>query len=112
QTTCISGHCIAQCSGGKQLCSGVCRNTTTEPQNCGACGHVCGAGLTCVNGQCQVKCPLGYSSSCSGHVGECIDLRFDPQNCGVCGHVCPSFCNNGQCVGACPMGQSACGLLC
>lgn len=51
--------------------------------NCGACGAVCEATGTnvegaCVEGACEARCTLGF--------GDCNrDLPSDPSHCGVCG---------------------------
>ena len=33
------------CKGSEKNCGGVCRDTTSDNQNCGACGVACGAKL-------------------------------------------------------------------
>lgn len=45
----------ATCGGGNICCGdlGICTNTDTDPDNCGACGKACsGATPACVNGAC------------------------------------------------------------
>ena len=52
---------VCTCNGGPactagQLCCQTpagCTNIQTDAQNCGACGHKCAAGKTCVSGACQ-----------------------------------------------------------
>jgi hypothetical protein len=39
--------------GGRMLCGGVCVDTTTSDQNCGACGMACPAGRSCRGGVCR-----------------------------------------------------------
>jgi len=70
--TCVNGACTGKCSQGETQCSGnsietcdgtgnfavsqtcpvaccnsQCIDTTSDTQNCGTCGNVCGAGLSC-----------------------------------------------------------------
>jgi len=71
--------------------------------NCGYCGHVCGEGWKCVNGQCVQTC--GDSGTiCSPNQkccdGSCVDVTSDPGNCGSCGHECDEgdICISGSCT--------------
>ena len=52
--TCGAGY--ADCDGNK-LSNGCETNTNTDPNSCGNCGNVCGAGLQCVNGACTTCNP-------------------------------------------------------
>jgi hypothetical protein len=40
------------CASGLALCNGSCTDTTSNPSNCGSCGHVC-QNTTCTNGACD-----------------------------------------------------------
>jgi hypothetical protein len=44
------------CPAGFKSCAGICKDVSRDVNNCGYCGHVCGIGKTCSNGQC---CPKG-----------------------------------------------------
>jgi hypothetical protein len=95
--TCVGGRCVAKCQAGQARCGTTCRNLTSDPQACGACGTVCAAGGECLNGNCV--CEPGFQP-CSG---QCVRTQSDSDNCGECGQVCPaSFrtCLFGDCCTA------------
>jgi hypothetical protein len=73
-----------KCKGGTAKCGKQCVNTTSDEENCGTCGHACGARTTC----------------CSG---ACVDTAVDENNCGECGNECEpdGSCQGGECVLAC-----------
>jgi hypothetical protein len=52
------------CAAGHTDCDGVCVEVVTDPDNCGACGHVCASGM-CVGG------------SCGSHTDGSTDARRD-----------------------------------
>lgn len=89
--TCQGGAC--QCPNGGKLCSGVCVDTSTDPNNCGACGEGCYGGTSCQGGTCV--CPSGLSL-CKG---SCTDLQTDPFNCSGCDVACAvgQTCDAGVC---------------
>ena len=68
---------------GQVRCRGACVFLSSDPNNCGACGHVCPGGHLCVNGTCQ-ECPQSYQTLCGG---TCTDVSWDSNNCGACGNV-------------------------
>src|SRR5438128_457448 len=43
---------VCNCPDQQVACSGTCRAVNTDPQNCGKCGTVCGAGTMCLFGAC------------------------------------------------------------
>jgi hypothetical protein len=61
--------------------------------SCGACGHRCGTGELCLDGDC---CPAGRISC----AGECVDPLTNKNHCGGCGNECPGRddCEGGMCV--------------
>jgi stigma-specific protein Stig1 len=108
---------------GKTLCNGACVDPSTDPANCGACGHRCEGdqeclGGTCLGGDCRLECgdrsrwpnrPLDAPGAtagvcCNRPGGEeprgCTDLATDNWNCGGCGVTCEpnTRCQKGQCV--------------
>ena len=100
------------CTSDLALCSDRCTSLATDPANCGACGHACGAGESCYAGACF--CP--FTTTCSD---ACVDLASDPGNCGVCGYACPgtSVCTTPDggattCAASCAAGQTACRRAC
>ncbi len=101
------------CPQGELACNGKCTAVLTDVNNCGTCGHPCGAGGACSLGQCGCA---GGLATCAG---VCTDLATDPANCGACGTTCTSagpFCatSNGAtgCAASCAPGQTACGHAC
>lgn len=95
-----------KCQAGTTLCGDLCRDTSINPDHCGACGAACPAGQMCRNGACvactcEPACPVGQIR-CNG---VCVNSQSSSANCGTCGHVCPSgqTCVSGvcqQCPGA------------
>jgi hypothetical protein len=84
-------------------CGGTCTDTTTDRNNCGACGNVCGSAHTTAvscNGTCQLTCEAGYAH-CSGNPSDGCETNTatDNDNCGTCGTTCSGgqFCANGSC---------------
>lgn len=59
---CVSGNCqFSQCVGSYADCNndqtdGCEVDTANDPNNCGSCGNVCGAGQTCTDGACTTDC--------------------------------------------------------
>jgi hypothetical protein len=102
------------CTADQILCGESCTAVSTDPGNCGACGHACAAGEWCTGGTCL--CPDGRTS-CGG---VCADLSSDPAHCGGCGTVCDSalVCTTNDagttsCAGACAgTGQTECERAC
>src|SRR5262249_4034846 len=53
-----AGQTVTSCPMGQTLCSGVCVNGSSDPNNCGGCGINCAVnkpGSACSGGSCQ--CP-------------------------------------------------------
>jgi hypothetical protein len=101
---CASGLCLPVVCTGNQGCAApdgnagmccdtagglVCKDLSTDPQNCGGCNFVCSSGQTCVAGVCS-----GAQSPCRG--GR-FDAWCDPS--GVTAAVC---CAGGECKLGCP----------
>jgi hypothetical protein len=71
----------ASCPASTVVCSGVCADTTSTPEHCGACGVACEAGKTCTAGTCVCN---GTTQCDDG----CFDLSTDAQHCGDCAKSC------------------------
>jgi hypothetical protein len=112
-TTSDTGADGSVCTGGQISCNGACVTSTSDPNNCGSCGHSCGdAGLVCSNGNCTFAgcdADAGQSQCPSG----CVLLQTDSDNCGSCGVTCGGLtpvCNAGVCSSAgCGAGSTFCG---
>jgi hypothetical protein len=74
-----SGTCTPQCATALSCCSGHCVNAANDPQNCGACGNVCGGSTPFCLGQCM-------ATPCKLDAGAC-----GGESC--CGYGC---CGQGQ----------------
>jgi Stigma-specific protein, Stig1 len=99
----LCGSCgaVVCCATGTTCCNGTCTSLSSDPHNCGACGHVCAAAAPyCNQGVCiSNPCP-GGGMLCGG---ACIDTNWDALNCGGCNIRCnpQDFCSFGVCEGYC-----------
>ncbi len=98
----LDGGGLMSCQLGLTLCGDACADLTRDYENCGGCGKVCGAALSCIEGQCTEPCPTGQKLC----LGQCVSVGSDLENCGACGVSClPSqVCRSGAC--ACPNAQT------
>ena len=94
---CNNGNCGFVCKVGFGNCDGQpgngCEiNLNTDKNNCGACGRVCGANLTCTNGVCVNANP------CRGVAGGAILAAMGTPMYGACwylsatGRTCDAVC--------------------
>jgi hypothetical protein len=85
---CINGRCEYWCVDGADYCDGTCSFLDSDPDNCGACGHVCDGFEYCVGGVCQSNCipycPPGWCGD-DGCGGRCP--------CTGIGEYCPAYSN-------------------
>ena len=114
--TCEHNHCYeacdtqTPCSGGATCCQvnghGICIDTRTDPDNCGACGAPCRTAdhaeeLSCSLGVCLVKtCEEDYEDCDADPLNGCeANLTSDRLHCSGCGHACGagSECSDGAC---------------
>jgi hypothetical protein len=119
---CTSGYCAGACPSGETTCSGApttCVNLSSDPANCGVCGHACVGGQGCNQGTCVANCggvlngsSGNCGSDCSGCPGTaacgggCAYTATDVNNCGACGAACVpgQTCTGGSCVPVCTGG--------
>ena len=94
------------CAPGLLNCRDECLDASSDPLNCGACGHACPAGVDCTSGQCV--CPAG-GNACGD---ACVDMQTNTNNCGACGSKCATgaSCSGAQCQ--CPGGHTDCNGAC
>ncbi len=109
------------CAQSGKACNGICEETQTDTQNCGACGNNCQnlANVTassCGAGQCSLICNAGFGACNPSSAGCTTDLTSDVNNCGACGNKCQvangtSTCQSSACTAAtCNTGFTACGF--
>jgi hypothetical protein len=89
---------FGDCSTDFATCTGVCRFTAGDDNNCGACARACTGGQTCTAGACA--CAMGQTFCGTGAAARCVTTATDSTNCGMCGRVCPSgsSCSAGTCA--------------
>jgi hypothetical protein len=96
---CSGGACqVASCQSGFGNCDGNAANgcetvLATNPNNCGACGHVCAVAHgtpACGAGACQVgACAVGFADCNQNAADGCeTAVSSDAANCGACGAAC------------------------
>ena len=109
--------CLNRCAKQNMVCSRECVDATSDPNNCGNCGNVCGSGQTCCNGTClNGPCLVGIGDTCDVSAdcasaltccgSSCVDTSTDPNNCGGCGADGTEYaCGPG---GSCKSGTCRC----
>src|SRR5262249_4042122 len=93
---CVSGLCTYDCVAGAVDCDGTCTFLESDPDNCGACGNICGGSTPyCSQGACT-DCGGFGAAICNG---VCVDIFSDALNCGACGRQCAAneYCSFGHC---------------
>jgi hypothetical protein len=115
-STCAGGACAITCTAPFLDCNGKAddgceADPSTDPQNCGSCGHACpGATPYCVAGQCTSNCTLTLCT------GACVNTQTSLANCGGCGTACPQpaggngtpSCAAAKCTYTCASGYANC----
>ncbi|HLK35557.1 MAG TPA: hypothetical protein VKU41_02310, partial [Polyangiaceae bacterium] len=124
-SVCTASSCaVSACSTGYTDCDKVAAtgcevNTTTDTNNCGACGTACNlphATPLCLLGRCVAAvCSAGYTDCDLLSPNGCeVHTAADPNNCGSCGHVCQlahatAACGAGTCaIASCAPGYKDC----
>lgn len=52
---CSGNQCVVKCQSPLTLCNAQCVDITTDANNCGGCGTVCGTGRQCQSSQCTPR---------------------------------------------------------
>jgi hypothetical protein len=103
------------CDGTDDDCDGMTDepfDVMTDEANCGGCGNVCDAGLSCCGGECvDATSSDEFCSATAGTCGAecdgttccgggCADTDTDAMNCGACGNACDTgdICCGGECL--------------
>lgn len=103
--------------GGAGGGDGGCDDVSSDVNNCGFCGNVCGdqhATPSCAAGTCSLACDLGHDDCDGDPANGCeADVGSDVDNCGSCGNVCSerhaaATCVAGACAVACDAGYADC----
>ena len=99
-----NGTSAGTCGTGLQPCNGGCVDIASDPQNCGSCGNICGAGQSCQVAVC--RCQGGLADCGTG----CLSLSSNHDNCGACNNVCgpTEVCNRSACSAQCDAGLTNC----
>lgn len=87
---CVAGACA--CPAGQTAC-GICVNTKTSAEHCGACESACKSKAFCIDGSCTCGGMLSYCDE------ACVNTNNNPKHCGACGNQCPmgDLCISGAC---------------
>jgi hypothetical protein len=134
--TCDDGVCAPTCDAGFDDCAVVspgvgpddgCEvNIAEDPDNCGACAHVCSGDnvvtRTCDAGVCAPTCSDGFDDCVVVPTGGLddgceIQIAEDADNCGACGFVCSGSnvdlvqCDGGVCAPDCAAGFEDCSVV-
>jgi hypothetical protein len=96
------GACGTKCVAGTTCCSGACKNTTSDVNNCGACGKPCASGETCDAGTCKPVTPCYPPSECCTPSGRLPGWSGAAPSCpAVNGTVCTNTTTDNANCGAC-----------
>ena len=108
---CASGLTTCVLKLGRKRKKIFCKDTQTDPFNCGGCGQTCATGQVCQDGTCTCNGML-CTGCCDGTICRSGNANHV---CGANGTVCQvctggSSCQNGVCT--CPTGQTYCAGAC
>jgi Cys-rich repeat protein len=104
---CPACQADSDCAAGQACCQGLCKETLSDPANCGGCGMACAAGEICLDGVCTIDQICSADLDCDDGDPDTFDYC---SNVGLCVNLsgCSSdsdcdagqLCSAGVCLGS------------
>jgi hypothetical protein len=124
---CAGGACVTGCpTQTPVLCGSTCVDTTSNANDCDACGKACTTAVanaqpTCANSACTFACNADFTGCPPPPAAPtaCVNEQDDANNCGTCNKMCAgptsgagqAACAKGACTLDCNAGLTACPVV-